>query len=400
MPKKVSQSMIHGEVAPGFEEVLAEFERAFAERGETGAACAIYHKGKKVVDLWGGYRDAKTGAPWEEDTMVLVFSATKGLASMAVAVAHSRGYFRYDERVAKYWPEFAQQGKENITVRQLLSHQAGLCAINEPLDLEKLADLDAVSAAIAKQKPHWEPGTKHGYHAASLGLYEGELIRRTDSKHRSLGQFFRDEIAKPLNLEFYIGLPSDVPDTRLATVKLYPPPKMLFHPIAMPWRVTLSMLMPWSLTYRSFMNPNTGDANAREYFSVEFPSGNGVGEARSMAHAYSAFSTGGSELGITKETMEALTIPADLPSLGPYDQVLKFNTRYSLGYSKPYADSESGKSEKAFGTDGMGGSYAYADPDTQVGFAYVTNKHGYYPNDDPREKSIRDAMYRCIQRLG
>ena len=391
--------MIHGKVSPGFEEVRIEFERAFTERGETGAACAIYQRGKKVVDLWGGYRDAKNQTPWEEDTMVLVFSATKGLASMAIAVAHSRGYFNYDEKVAIYWPEFVLQGKENITVRQLLSHQAGLCAIDESLNLEKLANLDVVSVAIARQKPHWEPGTKHGYHAASLGLYESELIRRTDPQHRSLGQFFRDEIAKPLNLEFYIGLPSAIPNTRLATVKLYPPPKMLFHPIAMPWRVTLSMLIPWSLTYRSFMNPNTGDPNAREYFSIEFPSGNGVGNARAMARAYSAFSTGGSELGITKETMEALTVPAELPSSGPYDQVLKFNTRYSLGYSKPYAVSESGKSEKAFGTDGMGGSYAYADPDAQVGFAYVTNKHGYYPYDDPREKAIRDAMYRCIHIL-
>jgi len=400
MSQKVSKSIIHGKVAPGFEEARTEFERAFTEQGEKGAACAIYYKGEKVVDLWGGYRDAKTGDPWKENTMVLVFSATKGLSSMAMAVAHSRGYFDYDERVATYWPEFAQQGKESITVRQILSHQAGLCAIDEPMNLENLADLDAIAAAIAKQKPHWKPGTKHGYHAASLGLYEGELIRRIDPKHRSLGQFFHDEIAKPINLEFYIGLPSEVPDKRLATVKLYPPPKMLFHPIAMPWRVTLSMLIPWSLTYRSFMNPNTGDCNAREYLAVEFPAGNGVGDARSMARAYSAFSTGGSELGITKETMEALTTPATIPSSGSYDQVLKFDTRYSVGYSIPYDDPKSTKSKRAFGTDGMGGSYAYADPDVQIGFAYVTNNHGYYPNDDPREKSIRDAMYRCIQRLG
>jgi CubicO group peptidase (beta-lactamase class C family) len=368
MYKTVNQSMIHGKVAPGFEDASIEFERAFTQRGEMGAACSIYHKGEKVVDLWGGYRDVKTGAPWEQDTMVLVFSATKGLSSMAMAVAHSRGYFDYDEKVATYWPEFAQQGKESITIRQILSHQAGLCAIDEPLDLEKLVNLDVIAAAIAKQKPHWKPGTKHGYHAASLGLYEGEL--------------------------------TEIPDSRLATVKLYPPPKMLFHPIAMPWRVTLSMLMPWSLTYRSFMNPNKGDCNAREYLSVEFPAGNGVGDARSMARAYSAFSTSGSELGITKKTMEALTTPAALPSLGPYDQVLKFDTRYSVGYSIPYDDPNSSKSKRAFGTDGMGGSYAYADPDTQIGFAYITNHHGYYPNDDPREKSIRDAIYRCIKKLG
>lgn len=203
--------MIHGEVAPGFEDVRVEFERNFAERGELGAACAVYHRGDKVVDLWGGIRDHRTGAPWEEDTMVLVFSTTKGMAGLATAVAHSRGLLDHDERVATYWPEFAQKGKGHITVRQLLSHQAGLAAIDEPIDVKKLADLDRMAEILARQAPAWEPGTRHGYHAFSLGWYENELIRRVDPGHRSLGQFFHQEIARPLGLEFYTACPGECP---------------------------------------------------------------------------------------------------------------------------------------------------------------------------------------------
>ena len=195
---KMGTSLIRGSVAAGFEEVARAFTKNFIERGELGAACAVYHQGKKVVDLWGGYRDAKRQAPWEEDTLVLVFSVTKGMAAMTMALAHSQGLFAYDEPVATYWPEFAQQGKEHITVRQLLSHQAGLCLIDEPLNASILADFDAVAALLARQKSAWEPGTKQGYHYLSLGLYEGELIRRVDRQHRSLGHFFQDEIAQPL----------------------------------------------------------------------------------------------------------------------------------------------------------------------------------------------------------
>ena len=172
--------MVHGHVAPGFEEVRAEFERTFTERGELGAACAAYVRGEKVVDLWGGVRDARSGAPWEEDTIVLVYSTSKGLAAMTLALAHSRGLLDYDERVAAYWPEFAQAGKERVTVRQLLGHEAGLPVVDEPLNPELLQDHDRLAAAIARQRPLWEPGRRHGYHGVSLGWYEGELVRRTD----------------------------------------------------------------------------------------------------------------------------------------------------------------------------------------------------------------------------
>ena len=176
------------------------------------APAAPIVRGEKVVDLWGGIRNKQTGEPWERDTMVLVYSATKGLAAMTLAIAHSRGWLDYEERVARYWPEFAQHGKERITVRQLLAHQAGLFAFDEPVDRSVVADLDRLAVVLARQKPAWEPGTRQAYHAITLGFYEGELLRRVDPRHRSLGQFFQDEIATPLGEDVYIRLPGGDPE--------------------------------------------------------------------------------------------------------------------------------------------------------------------------------------------
>ena len=210
---------IQGNVGRGFEVVRETFAENFVRRHELGAACCVYYHGEKAVDLWGGIRDRETGAPWEEDTMVVVHSASKGLAAMALAIAHSRGWLDYEERVCTYWPEFAQEGKARITVRQLLAHQAGLFAINEPVDRRIVADLDRLAVVLARQKPAWEPGTRQAYHALSLGFYEGELLRRFDPRHRSLGQFFQDEIASRLGLDVYIRLPEEIPDCRLARLR-------------------------------------------------------------------------------------------------------------------------------------------------------------------------------------
>lgn len=203
---------------PGFEAVREAFAENFSRRHELGGACCVYHRGEKVVDLWSGVRNTTTGEPWQEGTMVLVYSATKGLAAMTPAFAHSRGWLDYEERVCKYWPEFAQQGKATITVRQLLAHQAGLFAFDEPVDKGVVADLDRLAVVLARQKPAWEPGTRRAYHAITLGYYEGELLRRIDPQHRSLGQFFQDEIASPLGLDFYIRLPESIPNARLAAI--------------------------------------------------------------------------------------------------------------------------------------------------------------------------------------
>jgi CubicO group peptidase (beta-lactamase class C family) len=219
---------IEGQVSAGFESVRDAFADNFTRRHELGGACCVYCGGEKVVDLWGGVRNRATGEPWEADTMVLVNSATKGFAAMTLALAHSRGLLDYDERVSTYWPEFAQNGKERITVRQLLAHQAGLFAIEEPVDVATVADLDRLAKVLERQKPVWEPGTRQAYHALSLGFYEGELLRRIDPRHRSLGRFFQEEIATPLGLDFYIRLPDSIPNARLATLARPSAISMLF----------------------------------------------------------------------------------------------------------------------------------------------------------------------------
>src|SRR5687768_16649831 len=203
--------MIGGSVAHGFEAVRHVFERNLSSGRELGAACAAYVGGEKVVDLWGGVRDARSGARWDEDTLVLVYSTSKGLAAMTLAMLHSRGLLDYGERVAAYWPEFAQNGKERVTVRQLLAHEAGLPVVDEPLDPELIGDFDRLADVIARQRPLWTPGQRHGYHGISIGWYMGELVRRVDPEHRTLGRFFADEIAGPLELDAYFGLPEDVP---------------------------------------------------------------------------------------------------------------------------------------------------------------------------------------------
>lgn len=270
------------------------------------------------MDLWGGYRIGLTRAPWEEDTLVPVLSTTKGVASMALAVAHSRGLIDYDARVADHWPEFAANGKERITVRQLLSHQAGLCAIDEKLDLHDLLDLDRIAGVIARQEPKWEPGTRHGYHAITLGWYEGELIRKVDPQGRSLGRFFAEEVARPLGVEFYIGLPDAVPDERIATIHGYKPAEMLLHLHEFPPAFVFSFLNPWSVTYRTFGNPRilglVNEYNRRELVRAEIPASSGVGRVRDIARAYGEFATGGPTLGLTGETLDALSLPAVAPS--------------------------------------------------------------------------------------
>ncbi len=391
--------MIGGAVAPGFEPVRDEFERNFAERGELGAACAAYVGGSKVVDLWGGVRDARDGEPWGEDTLVLVYSTSKGLAAMTLALAHSRGWLDYDERVARYWPEFAQAGKGEVTVRQLLAHEAGLPVVDEPLDARLLAHFDRLAAAIARQRPLWKPGTRHGYHGVSLGWYEGELMRRVDPEGRTLGRFFAEEIAAPLGIEFYFGAPADLPRERLARIERVPVWKAVPRMRDLPLQMRLAMLNPRSVTFRAFANPRLrrpADLDRAEYRALEFPAGGGIGGARDIARAYAAFAAHPAELGLAPETREELIRPPRRPLHGWRDQVLKVDTAFSLGFARPLGDFRFGSSARAFGHPGAGGSFAFADPDRGASFAYVMNRMGFHLNDDPRERALREALYGCL----
>ncbi len=392
----VTAPRIEGTVSRGFEAVHQAFADNFTRRRELGGACCAFHRGEKVVDLWGGIRNKQTGEPWEQDTMVVVHSATKGLAAMTLAIAHSRGWLDYEERVARYWPEFAQQGKERITVRQLLAHQAGLFAINEPVDRSIVADLDRLADVLARQKPAWEPGARQAYHGLTLGFYEGELLRRIDPQHRSLGQFFQDEIASPLGLDLYLRLPDTIPNSRLATLTSPGLVKMLF---GMPLRFALVAMYPRSNIYRALViNPGTSVyLDHRQIYArnLEVPSGNAVGTARAIARAYSVFATGGRELGLRKETLDLLAAPAMPSAHGFYDECLKGEVQFSLGFMKPSPTWPFG-SPSSFGSPGSGGSLGFADPAAGVGYAYVTGQAGTTLTGDPRDVALRDALYAAL----
>jgi CubicO group peptidase (beta-lactamase class C family) len=384
---------VSGQVAPGFEGVRAAFERNFAERGEIGAAVAAYWRGEKVVDLWGGRRAPSGDEPWNQDTLVLVNSTTKGMAAMTLAVANARGWLDYDAPVASYWPDFAQQGKGAITVRQLLGHQAGLVLIDEKLTPDRLRDLDGLARILARQRPAWPPGTRHGYHTMSIGLYMQELIRRVDPSRRTLGRFFREEIAGPLGLEFYIGLPPEIPDARLATLKTLSRVRAIRALADVPPAFVWKLLQPRSLLRRSMLVEDI-DPNDRRYLELEVPAGNGVGTARALARAYSAFAEGGAEIGLTPATFGRITALPD--ATRPRDELLGIPSYFSLGFLRPGPLVGFGSTERAFGAPGAGGSFAFADPDARLGFAYVMNKLDFYLVDDPREKSLRDAVYRAL----
>jgi CubicO group peptidase (beta-lactamase class C family) len=387
---------VDGQVSRGFEPVREAFFDNFVRRHELGGACCAYHHGEMAVDLWGGSRNKQTGEPWEQNTMVVVHSATKGLAAMTLAVAHSRGWLDYEERVCTYWPEFAQRGKERITVRQLLAHQAGLFAINEPVDRSIVADFDRLAAVLARQKPAWEPGTRQAYHALTLGFYEGELLRRIDPQHRSLGQFFRDEIASPLGLDLYLRLPDTIPNSRLASIA---PPGRVQMLVGFPFRFALDVMNPRSNIHRALViNPGTGiymDQQRVYSRELEVPSGNAVGTARAIARAYSAFATGGRELGLRAETLALLAAPAVPPTHGFYDECLRGEAQFSLGFMKPSANIPFG-SAASFGSPGAGGAFGFADPTAAVGYAYVTSQMGTTLSGDPRDVALRSALYRVI----
>jgi CubicO group peptidase (beta-lactamase class C family) len=391
----VSRSLqFEGCVDPGFEGVRQAFAENFTTRRELGGACAAYLDGTKVVDLWGGVRDKQTGQPWERDTMVIIYSATKGLAAMTLAVAHSRGWLDYEERVSTYWPEFAQHGKARITVRQLLAHQAGLHILDEPVTRSLVGDLDGLALVLARQKPAWEPGTRQAYHGITLGFYESELLRRIDPLRRSLGQFFQDEIASRLGLDVYLRLPQDIPNSRFATMT---PPSWLEVFQGFPLRLAIDAMnrrSPISLALRGSELPH--DDTCVYARNLEVPSGGAVGTACAIAHAYSVFATGGHALGLRPETLELLAAPAVPPARGFYDECMKVHgVRFSLGFMKPSAAMPFG-SARSFGSPGAGGAFGYADPVAGVGYAYVTNRMGTRLSGDVRDVALRDALSAAI----
>ena len=402
MKKTIQQNQemfIHGYVAEGFEEVKEEFIKNFTDRGEIGAACCVYYEGVKVVDLWGGYKNKKKRELWQENTIVKVFSTTKGMSLVVLAKLHSDDLLDYNEKVSTYWPEFAKNGKENITVEQLITHKAGLVLLDRSVKVSELNNHIELSKLLENSKPMWKSGKKHGYHSATIGLFEQQLVRRIDKKGRTIGEYFKEEIAKPLNVDFFIGIPDEIDKNRVATLKMISPYKGLFNLHKPPKGLLKQLLNPFSLFNKSFTVIKSDIKDPIEDLKYEDPAGGGVGEARALARVYSILANGGQELKISPETLEILATYTESPEDGNYDLVMGFETIGSSGgYAKPTKIFNFG-SDKAFGFLGTGGSFAFADPKYKIGYAYVMNKMDFYGMNDPREIALREAMYRCIANL-
>ena len=383
---------VHGVCDERFRAVERAFAGNFSTFGEVGAALAVMVDGEMVVDLWAGHADAARTRAWERDTIVNVYSTTKGMAAVCAHRLVDQGLLDLDAPVATYWPEFAQAGKEQLPVRYLLSHRAGLPAVREFLPPGSLYDWDTMTAALAKQEPWWEPGTQHGYHALTYGWLVGEVVRRITG--RSLGAYFRDEVAEPLGLDFHIGLAAEH-DARTAAMIPAPIPKPgEGNPIA----EVLSK--PGSMQFKAFvmsadlMNP--GHANTREWRAAEIPSANGHGTARALARVYGALARGGELDGVRVLSQPAIDQAIVEQSYGP-DAVLLLPTRFGLGFMLTMPEMQLGPNERVFGHPGMGGSLGFADPDAGVGFGYVMNKMLLPPDlIDPRWPPLVAAVYESL----
>ncbi len=396
MPKKDGK-LVQGFVAPGYEEVRIEFERNLLRRGELGGAFAAYVDGELVVDLWGGWADPKRTRPWEKETSVVVFSATKGVGAMALAHLHSRGLLDYDRKVCEYWPEFAAKGKADVTVRQLLSHQAGIVLTSEELDARKPEEAARI---LADTEPLWKPGDYHGYHAGTVGFAMQALVMRIDPQGRSINRYLQEEIAGPLGADFTIGLTPGYESGRIAQIKSFSPLEAMFHLGEIPKGLRKVLFDGKSLFWKS-MGEGKVDVNSEEYLGGENPSGNGIGTARGLAALYGEFASGGKLIGLRPETLAAVFGPAETPRLDRLDKVMNMDSYFGLGFQKPDpADGWFCDNPAAIGFLGASGSLGAADPQYRVGFAYVTNRMspGNQIND-PRERSLRNALYRALRHI-
>ncbi len=360
-----------------FAPVRAAFERNFAENGDLGAAVSIVFDGECVVDLWGGHVDADRARRWEPDTIVNVYSTTKGMVAVCAHLLADRGLLDLDAPVARYWPEFAQAGKGSIPVSMLLNHKAGLPGFEDWIELDELADWDRACARLAAQTPMWEPGTACGYHAVTYGFLVGEVIRRITG--RSVGRFFADEVATPLGVAdgFYIGVPV-AEHPRIAP--LVDPP----GPRSVPLHESLPEFGRIALGNQSI---DTAAANRATWRSAEIPGANGHGHARALAHIYGEVARGGV---LSRSALDA----ARQPQNSGMNLCLGMELEWLLGFQGNSLEMF-GPSSTAFGHSGMGGSSAFGDTDNRVGFAYTPNEIRV-ADLDLRGFSLKQAAYESL----
>jgi CubicO group peptidase (beta-lactamase class C family) len=384
-----AMTTVHGTCSGGFEAVREAFAVNLAQGGEAGAACCVYWNGAPVVDLWGGLADRASGRPWQRDTAALVFSTTKGVTAALVHRLAQRGVLALDAPVARYWPEFAANGKSTITLEHVLTHRAGLPAVDGDFSLDQIFAWHPVCAAIAAQAPIWEPGTAHGYHVRTYGWILGEVVRRATGL--TLGQVLAEQAATPLGLDLWIGLPEAV-EPRVATHYTAPEPAD-----ARQRELRAKFMGPDTLLGRALEGPSGALPygpiwNTRALHAAELPSSNGIATARAIARFYAALigEVDGIRL-LTKATLAAATASR---VNGP-DRVILMPTHFAAGFALPPMLG-AGIPDTAFGHPGAGGSLGFADPAAGLAFGYVMNQMQMGLTGDARSERLVAAAYACV----
>ncbi|MCX5132659.1 beta-lactamase family protein [Streptomyces sp. NBC_00340] len=382
---------VNGTVAEGFEPVREAFARNFTALGDRGAAVTVYRDGHRVVDLWAGTRDVDGTEPWQHGTAQIVRSATKGVAAAVVLLLAQRGLLDVDAPVASHWPAYKARGKEHTRVRHLLAHRAGVPVLDRPLTPAEAADPDIAAAAVAAQTPVWRPGTDHGYHAQTYSWLTGELVRRVTG--RTLGAWIADEIARPLDLDLWVGLPPEQAGRvgRVAQVEAPPAPGGLR---TRPKRAVVEAYAdPDSVTRRAFaaITPMP-DENDPAYRAAVLPASNGIATADGLARFYAALI--GEVDGVRLFTPETAARARAEHSAGP-DRVLVVNTRFGLGYML-HGPASPLLSPDSFGHPGRGGALGFADPESGIAFGYVTNGFRTSVTADARAQALVRAVRAAV----
>ncbi|MEV4971933.1 serine hydrolase domain-containing protein [Streptomyces scopuliridis] len=381
---------IQGHCDERFAAVRAAFERNFEERGELGAAVTVLAGGETVVDLWAGWADGARTRPWERETLVNVWSTTKGPTALCAHLLIDRGLLDPDAPVAAYWPEFAAAGKESVLVRHLLAHRAGLAGLREPHSVEQLCDWELTTSRLAATEPWWEPGTRSGYHALTYGFLVGEVVRRVTGLLP--GEFLHREVTGPLGIDFTIGLPEK--EAARAAELVHPR-----APLTGEQAAAFTQMEPVALA--ALGNPVTGaaEANTAAWRAAEIPAANGHGTARAVAALYGILA-GHGRLGehrlLSPETVERVREGQG----GCRDLVLgagfAHDTEIGLGLWLSGRNGSYGPNPRAVGHDGFGGSCGLADPEAGISMGYVMNRMGSNIADDPRKMALIDALYSAL----
>ena len=385
---------IAGLASPGWESVRDAFAHNFTDTEEVGAGVAIYHRGEKVVDLTGGHFDGERSAPYDKSTLQLVFSTTKGVVAIALGMCVERGLISYDDPVTKHWPEFAQHGKENATVAQLVSHQCGLINPDGPLTLAEVLDWETITARLAATRPDWEIGSGHGYHALTYGFLAGELIRRVDPQHRTPGRFVAEEIVKPLGVEMWIGLPEEQeprvspiiarwndPDADPALAEMM---KVIMGPETRGGRAL----------FLGGVMAGDGMFNRRDVHAAEVPAANGISNAPSLAKIYAATLGPVDGVQLLHEPVRNVARTCVTPN-GEADLCLIVPTAFGMGFMTSTMFSAFA-GPGSYGHPGAGGSVAFAQPERDLAFAYVMNRSAQNLAGDLRAQRLIDATVAVI----